>query len=31
MPDATTAAPVRFTGPTLPDVSTIQVPAKPAD
>ncbi len=30
MPDPTTTAPTKYTGPTLPDVSTIQVPAKPA-
>jgi hypothetical protein len=30
MPEATTTAPVRFTGPTAPDVASIAVPAKPA-
>ncbi len=30
MPEPTSTPPTRYTGPTLPDVSTIQVPAKPA-
>ena len=30
MPDATTTAPVKFTGPTAPDIASISVPAKPA-
>lgn len=30
MPDATTSAPERFTGPEIPDIDSISVPTKPA-